>query len=137
MLLPASVELSVNENNAVLVKGPKGELVQDAHPSVQISSTMEERYSIEITATGFSDAKMHSGTVRAICYNMVHGVVLALKEASDDWCSYRAALQKKITLTVGKSHPDVYELPEGITAECPSQTEIVKGVDKQLVEQVG
>ncbi len=141
IVLPANVELTVDNNNRVVVKGPKGELHLQAHHSVQISSSKEESgVVVQVSEKpGASDSKMHSGTVRSICNNMVSGVVNGFeKKLIMIGVGYRAALQgKKITLTVGKSHPDIFELPEGITAECPSQTEIViKGADKQLVGQV-
>ena len=80
-----------------------------------------------------------AGTTRALVNNMVKGV-------SEGWekklvlngVGYRANVSgKKVNLTLGLSHPVEYELPEGISAETPSQTEIVvKGIDKQAVGQV-
>lgn len=139
--LPKGVELTVDKNNHVIVKGPKGELSLDAHKSVSIKVKQSDDASIvEVKGLpSFSTSKMHSGTVRAICNNMVLGVSQGFeKKLVMIGVGYRAAVQgKKITLTVGKSHPDIFEFPEGITAECPSQTEIViKGADKQLVGQV-
>lgn len=137
--IPSGVELSV-EGSLISVKGPKGQLQMKLHPSVdiQIGSDGDSKIVTVSAKSGFDDAKMHSGTVRAICANMVEGVSRGFeKKLVMIGVGYRAALQgKKITLTVGKSHPDIFELPEGITAECPSQTEIViRGADKQLVGQ--
>ena len=79
-----------------------------------------------------------AGTTRALVNNMIKGV-------SEGWekklvlngVGYRAkATGKSVNLTVGLSHPVDYQLPEGVTAESPSQTEVVvKGIDKQAVGQ--
>lgn len=134
-----NVEVSVDHNNLITVTGPKGTLTLHAHSSVNIDVSNSKKQ-VNITAKqGKSDSKMHSGTVRAICSNMVQGVSQGFeKKLVMIGVGYRAALQgNKITLTVGKSHPDIYHFPEGISAECPSQTEIViKGANKQLVGQV-
>ena len=77
-----------------------------------------------------------SGTVRALLANMVVGVTKGYEEKLGlVGVGYRAAVQgKKLNLSLGFSHPVQYPIPEGITVECPSQTEIViKGADKQLV----
>ena len=77
-----------------------------------------------------------SGTVRALLANMVVGVTKGYEEKLGlVGVGYRAAVQgKKLNLSLGFSHPVEYPIPEGITVECPSQTEIViKGADKQLV----
>jgi large subunit ribosomal protein L6 len=89
--------------------------------------------------SGSKEARAMSGTTRAIVSNMVKGV-------SEGWekrlqlqgVGYRAQAQgKKLNLQLGFSHPVEYELPEGVKAETPTQTEIViSGVDKQLVGQV-
>jgi large subunit ribosomal protein L6 len=80
-----------------------------------------------------------SGTTRALVNNMVHGVAKGFeKRLSVIGVGYRAQAQgKKLNLTLGYSHPVVYDVPDGITVETPSQTEIVvRGADRQLVGQV-
>ena len=80
-----------------------------------------------------------AGTTRALLANMVKGVSEGFEKKLDlIGVGYRAAAQgKKLNLTLGFSHPVVYETPEGVTIETPSQTEIlVKGADKQQVGQV-
>ena len=77
-----------------------------------------------------------SGTVRALLANMVNGVTKGYEEKLGlVGVGYRAAVAgKKLNLSLGFSHPVEYPIPEGLSIECPSQTEIViKGADKQLV----
>jgi large subunit ribosomal protein L6 len=80
-----------------------------------------------------------AGTMRAIVQNMVTGVSEGFEKKLElQGVGYRAQAQgKKLTMQLGFSHPVEYELPEGISAETPTQTEIViAGVDKQRVGQV-
>jgi large subunit ribosomal protein L6 len=80
-----------------------------------------------------------AGTFRALVNNMVKGVSEGFeKKLVLQGVGYRAkASGKTLNLSLGFSHPVDYELPEGVTAETPSQTEIViKGIDKQQVGQV-
>ena len=80
-----------------------------------------------------------AGTMRAIVQNMVKGVSEGFEKKLElQGVGYRAQAQgKKLTLQLGFSHPVEYNLPEGISAETPTQTEIViSGVDKQRVGQV-
>jgi len=85
------------------------------------------------------DAWALAGTTRALVNNMVIGVSTGFQKKLElNGVGYRAkAAGKTLNLTLGFSHPVDYELPEGVTAETPSQTEIVlKGADKQLIGQV-
>ena len=80
-----------------------------------------------------------AGTARSLLDNMIVGVSQGFeKKLQLNGVGYRAQAQgKKLNLTLGFSHPVAYEMPEGISVETPSQTEIVvKGVDKQLIGQV-
>ena len=80
-----------------------------------------------------------AGTTRALVYNMVTGVSEGFeKKLTLVGIGYRAQMQGKIiNLTLGLSHPVNYPIPDGITVELPSQTEIVvRGIDKQVVGQV-
>jgi large subunit ribosomal protein L6 len=80
-----------------------------------------------------------AGTMRAIVQNMVTGVSEGFEKRLElQGVGYRAQAQgQKLTMQLGFSHPVEYNLPEGISAETPSQTEIViTGVDKQRVGQV-
>ena len=80
-----------------------------------------------------------SGTTRALLANMVRGVTDGFEKKLElRGVGYRAALQgQKLKLTLGFSHPVSYDVPEGISIETPSQTEvIIRGIDKQRVGQV-
>ena len=96
----------------------------------------------QLTFAAVNDSKHSvamSGTVRAIVANMVKGVAEGFeKKLQLIGVGYRAQAQgKTLNLSLGFSHPVVYEMPEGITVQTPSQTEIVlTGADKQVVGQV-
>jgi large subunit ribosomal protein L6 len=80
-----------------------------------------------------------AGTTRSLINNMVTGVSAGFeRQLRLVGVGYRAKVQgQTINLTLGFSHPVVYEVPEGVTVETPSQTEIlIKGIDKQKVGQV-
>jgi large subunit ribosomal protein L6 len=94
-----------------------------------------------LTVTGSEDRKLNAmaGTTRALVSNMVTGVSQGFERKLElRGVGYRAQAQgKKLNLTLGFSHPVHYDVPEGITVETPSQTEVVvKGTDKQKVGQV-
>ena len=133
--LPAGVELT-NKDNVVTVKGPKGELTRTFSKDIEIRVE-----GTELTLHRPNDTKemktIH-GTTRALLNNMVHGVSEGFKkELEMRGVGYRAQLQgKKLVLSVGKSHPDEVEAPEGITFELPNPTTIViSGISKEAVGQ--
>lgn len=134
--IPAGVTIDVKAE-MLSVKGSKGELKQAIHPSVEITN---EDGQIKVKAReGAENAKALSGTMRALINNMVTGVTNGFERKLElVGVGYRAkAAGKSLDLTLGYSHPIKYALPDGITAETPSNTEIViKGIDKQLVGQV-
>jgi len=116
------------------VKGSKGTLQLTVHEGVEVK---QEENTLTFAARN-KDAIPMSGTTRALVNNMVVGVTDGFeKKLQLNGVGYRCAVQgKTLNLTLGFSHPVVYELPEGISAETPSQTEIVvKGIDKQAVGQ--
>ena len=131
--LPSGVEVKLN-GNAVSVKGGKGTLELSLVEGIQVS----QDDNVLTIAYDNDKLKAMAGTTRALVNNMVKGV-------SEGWekklvlngVGYRAkASAKSVNLTVGLSHPVDYELPAGVTAESPSQTEVVvKGIDKQAVGQ--
>ena len=134
--IPGGVEVDVDSSN-ITVKGSKGSLQLVASPLVAVS---HEDNILRFAATS-SDKKSGAlaGTYRALLSNMVKGVSEGfVKELQLIGVGYRAQAQgKKLTLTLGFSHPIEYEIPEGIEVETPTQTQVlVKGVDKQLVGQV-
>ncbi len=134
--VPAGVEVKLS-GNVLNVKGPKGRLEYNIHPLVSIAQNGAIINFKPGDDSAFADAL--SGTTRALVHNMIAGVSKGFeKRLTIIGVGYRAAVQgKKLNLTLGFSHPVVYNIPEGIVVEAPSQTEIVvKGADKQLVGQV-
>ncbi|URX62877.1 50S ribosomal protein L6 [Luteibacter anthropi] len=132
--LPKGVELTV-ANGTVTVKGPKGTLTTHELPGV--SFQQENGVATIVLAEGADDK--FGGTARAIVANMVTGVANGFEKKLElVGVGYRAQLQgKAVNLSLGFSHPVVFDAPEGITIEVPTQTEIlIKGADKQLVGQV-
>ena len=132
--IPAGVEVKVDENNIVTVKGPKGTLTQDVNPVI----TLKQENGI-LTLERPSDAKPHKamhGLYRALVNNMVVGVTTGFsKTLALVGTGYRAeASGNKLTINIGFSHPVILDAPENITFETPNQTTIVvKGIDKQQV----
>ncbi len=131
--LPRGVEVKLDGRD-LSVKGSKGTLQLTVHEGVQVK---QEDNTLTFAARSKHAIPM-SGTMRALVNNMVVGVTDGFeKKLQLNGVGYRCAVQgKKLNLTLGFSHPVEYELPEGISAETPSQTEIVvKGIDKQAVGQ--
>ena len=134
--IPAGVE--VNFAASILtVKGKKGSLTLDVHPAVEITN----KDNVLSFAPRDKDPKSNAmaGTFRALINNMVTGVTTGFEKKLElVGVGYRAQMQgKALNLTLGFSHPVVYPIPEGITVETPSQTEVdIKGTDKQKVGQV-
>lgn len=119
------------------IKGPKGVMSLDLHPEVAVEQDDAE---LKVSPkSGSRLANAVAGTTRALIANMVTGVSVGFERKLElVGIGYRAQAQgSKLNLTLGFSHPVVYEVPEGVSVETPSQTEIVvKGVDKQKVGQV-
>ena len=134
--LPSGVEVAI-ANGQVSVKGSNGSLELKLHDLVDI---VNEDNQLKLSAKKDSkEAVALTGTFRSLVNNMVAGVSSGFEKKLElIGVGYRAKAQgKTLNLVVGYSHPIDYTLPEGITAETPSQTEIViKGADKQLVGQV-
>lgn len=132
--LPKGVELTVEPRN-FSVKGPKGALSIVKPESIDVRI---EDGQAQLSTT--DDAMIPlTGTLRAIIANMVHGVAEGFERKLElVGVGYRAAVQgKDLNLSLGFSHPVVFQAPEGITLTTPTQTEIlVQGADKQLVGQV-
>jgi len=134
--VPNGVEVKL-ANGVLNIKGPKGRLEYRVHPKVKVVQEGQELKFSTADSSGFANAM--SGTTRAQVNNMVTGVTKGFeKKMTIIGVGYRAAVQgKNLNLTLGFSHPVAYPIPEGITIECPDQTNIVvKGADKQLVGQV-
>ena len=131
--LPKGVEAILGDAS-VNIKGPQGELSLSLHPSVGVEQTDEV---LQIRPQDDQSWAM-AGTFRALIANMVTGVSSGFeKKLEIVGVGYRAQAQgKKLNLSLGFSHPVVYQMPDGVSVETPSQTEIVlKGSDKQQVGQ--
>jgi len=132
--VPAGVTVTVDENNFVTVKGPKGTLSQQVNPVITI-----KQENGQLVLTRPSDAKPHKamhGLYRALVANMVHGVTEGFSKTLEMvGTGYRASVENNVlTINIGFSHPVILTAPEGITYSCPSQTKItVSGIDKQKV----
>ena len=132
--VPAGVTVTVDSDNLVTVKGPKGTLSQQVNPVI----TVKQEGNI-LTLERPSDAKPHKamhGLYRALIHNMVVGVTDGFTKTLEMvGTGYRASAEgNKLTINIGFSHPVILEAPEGITYETPNQTTIlVKGANKQQV----
>ncbi|MFP1684135.1 50S ribosomal protein L6 [Alloalcanivorax sp. C16-1] len=134
--LPSGVEVKV-DGAKVSVKGGKGNLEHEVHELVEVS--VDDGVFTVKPREESQDAWALAGTTRALVNNMVTGVSEGFeRKLVLNGVGYRAQAQgKTLNLTLGFSHPVAYQLPEGITIETPTQTEIViRGIDKQLVGQV-
>lgn len=134
--VPAGVEISVNGSD-VTVKGSKATITKTFNSGVEVK--IADNQVNCSPKDGVANGWAQAGTVRSIINNMVLGVTDGFeKRLQLVGVGYRAQSQgKNLNLTLGFSHPVVHEIPDGITIETPSQTEIVvKGADKQVVGQV-
>jgi len=134
--LPSGVEVTIKDST-ISVKGGKGNLSLAINELVNI--TQNENVISFSAANQTKKSGALAGTFRSIVDNMVTGVTEGFtKELQLIGVGYRAQAQgKKLNLSLGFSHPVVYEVPEGIEVETPTNTHVlVKGVDKQLVGQV-
>ena len=133
--VPAGVTVNVDENNTVVVKGPKGTLSQTVNPDI----TLKQENGV-LTLTRPSEAKPHKamhGLYRTLVNNMVVGVTEGFAKTLElVGTGYRAQAEgsKKLNISIGFSHPVVLNAPDDVTFETPNQTTIVvKGINKQQV----
>ena len=132
--IPAGVEIKIDDNNLVTVKGPKGELSQQISPLVKA-----EVNDNELTFSRENDERTRRsqhGLARALVANMVQGVSEGFeKKLLLQGVGYRAEKKgKTLVMNLGYSHPVEMDDPEGIETETPDQTTIiVKGIDKAQV----
>lgn len=134
--IPSGVDINVS-GQVVTVKGPKGALEHRVHELVALNQ--EDNALTFAAADQSQEANALAGTTRALLNNMVTGVTAGFERKLElVGVGYRAQAQGKVlNLTLGFSHPVNYQVPEGVSVETPSQTEIVvKGADKQQVGQV-
>jgi large subunit ribosomal protein L6 len=134
--LPKGVEFK-QVGNVVTLKGAKGEESMELNSEVEL--TQEDGELKVAPRSGSLFAMAITGTMRALLSNMATGVSEGFERKLElVGVGYRAQAQgKNLNLTLGFSHPVVFEAPEGISIETPSQTEvIIRGTDKQRVGQV-
>lgn len=136
MEIPAGVEVTL-QGQKLSAKGKKGSLdivVNDAVSVVQDGNLLRFE-----PRNGGKASRAMWGTMRVLVSNMVTGVSQGFEKSLElNGVGYRAKVSGKVVnLTLGFSHPIDYQLPEGVSAATPSQTQIVvTGIDKQLVGQV-
>ena len=134
--LPKGVEFS-QAGNVVTLKGGKGSLSLELNSEVELAE--EEGALMVSPRSGSRFATAIAGTMRALLANMAQGVSEGFEKKLElKGVGYRAQAQgNTLNLTLGFSHPVVYDVPEGVSVQTPSQTEIlVSGADKQKVGQV-
>jgi large subunit ribosomal protein L6 len=132
--MPKGVELQ-DANGVLSVKGPKGTLTMAKPAGVTVAN---DNGKVQLGAESADRMKM-AGTTRAILANMFVGVSEGFTRKLElVGVGYRAAMQgKDLNLSLGYSHPVVFQVPAGITIATPTQTEImVSGADKQQVGEV-
>ena len=137
--IPDGVDV-IQSGELLTVKGKLGEMNMNVHSSVTINNidNVLTFLPVETSKDEEKDAWAQAGTVRANTFNLIKGVTEGWeKKLTLIGVGYRAQVRGKVlSLTLGFSHPVNYDLPEGVSAETPSQTEVVvKGIDKQKVGQ--
>ena len=134
--VPAGVEIKIEDNNVVTVKGPKGTLTQQFNANMAIALDNGV-----LTVTRPNDAKENRalhGLTRTLINNMIVGVTEGFKKELDvNGVGYRVAKEgNKLVMNLGFSHQVIMEAPAGITVEVPNPNLIIiSGFDKQLVGQ--
>ena len=134
--VPAGVTVEIAENNVVTVKGPKGTLTRTLAPEMDIK--LEGAQVVVTRPNDLKRMKSLHGLTRTLINNMVVGVTNGYeKKLEVNGVGYRAAKSgKKLTLSLGYSHPVEMEDPEGIESVVEGQNIIiVKGIDKEKVGQ--
>lgn len=134
--VPAGVDVTISDSNYVTVKGPKGTLEQQLPKEMTIAK--EENQVVVTRPSDLKKMKSLHGLTRTLVANMVEGVTKGYeKKLEINGVGYRAAKQgKKLTLSLGYSHPVEMEDPEGLEAVVEGQNVIiVKGIDKARVGQ--
>ncbi len=132
--IPANVTVDLQENNFMVVKGPKGQLQRQLHPKMKI-----EIKDNQVVVNRPDDSKFSRslhGLTRQLVANMIEGVSNGFsKKLQIIGVGYRAEMKgKKLVLSLGYSHPIIFGAPDSIKITTPSPTEIVvSGIDKELV----
>lgn len=133
LVIPEGVTIT-EENNVITVKGPKGELTTKLANNISVK--VEENTLEVLRSNDNANTKAMHGTINALINNMMTGVTKGYEKGLEIiGVGYRFALKGNVlVINAGYSHPVEMEIPEGITVEVPSNTEVtVKGIDKVLV----
>ncbi len=136
IIIPAGVSITINEDNTVVVKGPKGEITNKFQPEMKVvvedNNVRVERPNDEIKS------KALHGTTRAVLNNMIKGVTDGFtKSLIIEGVGYRASLKgNTVVIAAGYSHLVELAIPEGVKVACPDPNNItISGIDKQKVGQ--
>lgn len=132
--VPAGVEVKIGEGNLLTVKGPKGTLERKLSADMHIA--MEDGQIVVTRPNDLKRNKALHGLTRTLIFNMIVGVTQGYEKTLEiNGVGYRAAMQgKTLNLSLGYSHPVLYEAKEGVTIEVPAPNKIiVKGANKEDV----
>ena len=135
IIVPEGIEIKIDDHK-ITVKGPKGTLEREVHKNISLE--LNENKVIVTRKNDEPSNKSLHGLTRTLINNMIIGVKDGFKkELQINGVGYRVAKQgNNLNLTLGYSHPVIFEAPEGITFDVPNpNTIIVKGIDKELVGQ--
>lgn len=133
--VPSEVQVKMDGQN-ITVTGPKGTLEREIHRNISVK--MEDNTIIVTRKNDEPANRSLHGLTRTLIHNMIVGVTSAYsKELQINGVGYRAAKQgNDLNLTLGYSHPVIFEAPAGINFDVPNpNTIIVNGIDKELVGQ--
>ena len=131
--IPKSVKLALDKGR-VNVEGPKGKLSFAIHARIK-ATVKDNQLSFSRQSDMKTDKALH-GTTRSVVANMIHGVTDGFtKELAIEGVGFKAAVQgKQLNLSLGFTHPVIFDVPEGLTAATPKPTQVViTGVDKVKV----
>ncbi|WP_338969478.1 50S ribosomal protein L6 [Spiroplasma endosymbiont of Labia minor] len=137
LTVPNGVEVKIESNNKLVIKGTKGELTQTFSPLIKI--VIEDGKVSTLRQNELKHTKQLHGTTNSLIQGMLVGVSEGyVKELEIVGVGYRAALAgDKLNLSLGYSHPIAFEIPKNISIEVPKPTELkISGIDKQLVGEV-
>ncbi len=131
--IPKGVKLAVAQGN-VNIEGPKGKMTFPVNHNIK--ATLKENLLVLERSTDQKSHKALHGTTRSCIQNMIKGVTDGFsKELNIEGVGFKAAIQgKQLNMSLGFTHPVLFDIPEGLTAEVPKPTiVIIKGIDKVKV----
>ena len=135
LVIPSGITVTV-ENGVITVKGSKGELKESINPLIDVVVSEDSLKTIQKTVS--KEANMMQGTTNSLIKSMIDGVSKGFEKGLEAvGVGYRFNVQgRKIVINAGYSHPVEIEIPEGLSCELVSSTEItIKGISKQKVAE--